>query len=157
MIKTILDPCCGSKMFYFDKNNSLVLFCDIREIETTLCDGRKLEVKPDMICDFRNMPFPNESFRGVIFDPPHLQSLGSNSYLALKYGTLPFGEEWKDYIKKGFDECMRVLQKGCLLVFKWNEHEIPQKDLLAVLAVEPLMSAKSGRDWKTHFMVFVKT
>lgn len=37
--KPILDACCGGKMFYFDKNDSRVLFQDIRDVETTLCDG----------------------------------------------------------------------------------------------------------------------
>ena len=57
MKKTILDPCCGSKMFYYNKTDSLVLFCDIREVNTVLCDGRTFEVKPDLVCDFRNLPF----------------------------------------------------------------------------------------------------
>lgn len=26
----ILDPCCGSKMFYHDKESDAVMFCDIR-------------------------------------------------------------------------------------------------------------------------------
>lgn len=29
-MKRILDACCGSKMFWFDKNNPDVEFCDIR-------------------------------------------------------------------------------------------------------------------------------
>ena len=45
----ILDVCCGSKMFYFDKNNPRVTFMDCRELEDVLCDGRKLEIKPDII------------------------------------------------------------------------------------------------------------
>ncbi|EBW8880518.1 SAM-dependent methyltransferase, partial [Salmonella enterica subsp. enterica serovar Enteritidis] len=28
MAKTILDMCCGSRMFWFDKQNPDVLFCD---------------------------------------------------------------------------------------------------------------------------------
>lgn len=30
--KKILNPCCGSKMFWFDKNNPNVEFCDIRKL-----------------------------------------------------------------------------------------------------------------------------
>jgi hypothetical protein len=30
--KPILDACCGSKMFWFDKQNPNVEFCDIREV-----------------------------------------------------------------------------------------------------------------------------
>lgn len=28
----ILDPCCGSKMFYHDKESDAVMFCNIREL-----------------------------------------------------------------------------------------------------------------------------
>lgn len=47
----ILDACCGGRMFYFDKHDSRVLFQDIRDVETTLCDGRHFEVKPDIQAD----------------------------------------------------------------------------------------------------------
>ena len=33
--KIILDACCGSRMFWFDKENPLVLFTDIRDEEHT--------------------------------------------------------------------------------------------------------------------------
>lgn len=68
--KIILDACCGSRMFWFDKQNPLTLFADIRDEEHVLCDGRKLKVHPDVISDFTNMPFQNKSFKMVVFDPP---------------------------------------------------------------------------------------
>ena len=33
---------------------------DIREFSDILCDGRKLEVKPDILGDFRNIPFSDK-------------------------------------------------------------------------------------------------
>lgn len=33
MDKKILDVCCGSKMFWFDKENPNVEFCDIRTMD----------------------------------------------------------------------------------------------------------------------------
>ena len=100
--KIILDACCGSRMFWFDKENPLVLFTDIRDEEHTLCDGRSLKVHPDIVSDFTNMPFLNESFKLVVFDPPHLLNVGKESWLAKKYGKLP--EDWPRVIKKGIDE-----------------------------------------------------
>ncbi len=32
-MKRILDPCCGGRMFYFDKTDERVLFCDKRQTE----------------------------------------------------------------------------------------------------------------------------
>ncbi|MBN6210625.1 hypothetical protein JYK21_29540 [Ralstonia pickettii] len=75
-LPTILDPCCGSRMFWFDPKNQGVLFGDIRDEEHMLCDGRVLNVKPDVNVDFRAMPFADESFRLVVFDPPHLRKAG---------------------------------------------------------------------------------
>ena len=101
--KTILDPCCGSKMFWFDKHHPSVVYGDIRSEEHTLCDGRSLEVKPDMLLDFTQLPFEDKSFKLVVFDPPHLNKLGKNSWMAKKYGVLKYS--WKDDIKQGFEEC----------------------------------------------------
>ena len=64
-MKKILDACCGSRMFWFDRNNPYVIFADNREVETTLCDGRQLLVKPDVKMDFRDMPYPDNSFNKV--------------------------------------------------------------------------------------------
>lgn len=83
-MKRILDACCGSRMCWFDKNNPEALFMDIRQETTTLCDGRTLEVRPDVVGDFRKMPFDNESFHIVLFDPPHLKNLGKSSWMAKK-------------------------------------------------------------------------
>lgn len=55
--KRILDVCSGSKMFWFNKSREDVIYMDIRELKTTLCDGRELEIKPDIIGDFREIPF----------------------------------------------------------------------------------------------------
>lgn len=115
-MKKILDACCGNRMFWFDKENPDTIFADNREVETTLCDGRKLLIKPDMKMDFRNMPFEDNTFKVVVFDPPHLKQAGSESWLAKKYGVL--SKDWKPYLKAGFDECMRVLEPDGILVFK---------------------------------------
>lgn len=40
--KTILDMCCGPRMFWFDKEDERAVFSDKRSESHTLCDGRKL-------------------------------------------------------------------------------------------------------------------
>lgn len=150
-MKDILDCCCGSRMFWYDKENPEVLFGDIRRLETQLSDGRTLTINPDIMLDFTNMPFDDDTFRLVVFDPPHLYHGGRNSWLVQKYGLLP--KDWKPYIKKGFDECMRVLKPGCFLVFKWNEEQISIRDVLAVIGQKPLLGDKRS---KTRWMLFEK-
>ena len=78
--------------------NKDVIFADCRELETALCDGRELIIKPDVIMDFRNMPFEDNTFSLVVFDPPHLVRAGENSWLAKKYGRLP--KDWKPIFEK---------------------------------------------------------
>lgn len=147
----VLDVCCGGKMFYFDKTNEHILFCDKRKIKTHLCDGRTFEVNPDMICDFTNLPFNDETFYHVVFDPPHLKNIGENSYMAVKYGKL--NNEYPTILKQGFNECMRVLKQYGTLVFKWNEEQIKLKEILNVIEYQPLYG---NRRAKTHWLVFVK-
>lgn len=149
--KRVLDACCGSRMFWFDKQNPDVIFADNRELETTLCDGRKLLVKPDIKMDFRNMPYEDNSFKVVVFDPPHLIHAGVKSWLRQKYGVLP--EDWPAYLKKGFDECMRVLEPDGLLIFKWNEQQIPFSKVLKVFGQNPLLGDQRGM---TRWVVFMK-
>lgn len=150
--KRILDPCCGSRMFWFDKENVDVIFMDNRELEDTLCDGRKLIIKPDIIADFRDMPFDDESFYLVVFDPPHLIKAGNNSWLAKKYGKLD-ESNWQNDIAKGFNECMRVLKPNGTLIFKWNEEQIKLWEILKVIGYKPLFG---NRRSKTHWLVFMK-
>lgn len=76
MEKQILDVCCGSRMFWFDKNNPHTIFMDNRVLHDTLCDRRKLDIEPDIIGDFRNIPFDDNTFHMVVFDPPHLLKVG---------------------------------------------------------------------------------
>lgn len=150
-MKKILDACCGSRMFWFDRENSDVIFADNREIKTTLCDGRRLLIKPDIKMDFRDMPYKDNSFKVVVFDPPHLIHAGTGSWLAKKYGILP--NDWKTYLKAGFDECMRVLEPDGVLVFKWNEDQIKLNEVLKEFGKKLLLGDQRG---KTRWILFMK-
>lgn len=150
----ILDACCGSKMFWFDKENPNVLFADKRTESHILCDGRALEIKPDIEMDFRDMPIESETFNLVVFDPPHLVTLGKKSWMALKYGVLE--NDWRTDIKLGFYECMRVLKPNGVLIFKWNENQILVSEILKAIDAQPLFGHKSGKQQATHWLTFIK-
>ena len=169
--KIVLDACCGGRMFWFDKQNPHTLFCDIREFSGELCDGRTFEVKPDILADFTALPFENETFWHVIFDPPHLLRNTGNSKMAALYGSLsekaePSGyqmikygalyTDWQDMIAKGFAECFRVLKPHGTLIFKWSEIDIKVSEILALLPIKPLYGHKSGKANKTHWLCFMK-
>lgn len=147
----ILDACCGSRMFWYDRENKHTIYQDNRELNTTLCDGRKLEIKPDTFGDFRKMDYADNTFDLVVFDPPHLNKAGKNSWLAQKYGVL--AENWQEDIKAGFEECFRVLRPFGTLVFKWNEVQIPFSEVVKLAPEEPLFGDKRVN---TRWVVFCK-
>jgi len=153
--KTILDPCCGPRGFWFDKHNPSVLYCDNRVIEDVpICDGRQLEVKPDVVADFTALPFADESFVHVVFDPPHLVRIKETAWMAKKYSILPGA--WENMLHDGFSECWRVLKKNGTLIFKWSEYDIPIAKVIEVIGRQPLYGHRSGKKSKTHWMAFVK-
>lgn len=151
MDKQILDVCCGSRMFWFDRKNERTVFMDNRILHDTLCDGRKLDIEPDITGDFRRTPFEDNTFYLVVFDPPHLLRAGENSWMAKKYGKL--SKNWKADIKQGFLECMRVLKPNGTLIFKWNEQQIKLSEILNAIGHNPLFGNKRS---KTHWLVFMK-
>lgn len=123
----------------------------MKKILDACCGSRTLLVKPDIKMDFRNMPYKDNSFKVVVFDPPHLIHAGTGSWLAKKYGIL--SNDWKTYLKAGFDECMRVLEPDGILVFKWNEEQIKLNDVLKEFGKKPLLGDQRG---KTRWILFMK-
>lgn len=152
MSAQVLDPCCGSRMFYFDKESPDVLFCDCREWEGELCDGRRFEVRPDLLADVTALPFDDGSFPLVVFDPPHL-TVGSG-WQVDKYGKLP--KDWKSWMTSAFSECWRVLKEEGTMVFKWYEYAIPLAEVLACAPCSPLFGNRRPKQSKTHWLVFFK-
>lgn len=158
----VLDVCCGGRMMWFDKRDSRAIFGDRRSETITVTDRshgrqdgqRMLRIEPDAVMDFRALPFPDESFRLVAFDPPHVVRAGPRSWLAAKYGKL--GADWRDDLRQGFAECFRVLQPGGVLVFKWNETQVRVGEVLALTPEKPLFGQVSGRGGLTHWLVFMK-
>jgi hypothetical protein len=143
-------------MFWFDKAHPDALYGDIRQEQHILCDGRTLRIEPDQIMDFRALPFSDGVFKLIAFDPPHLVKAGPKSWMAAKYGKL--SEDWREDLRKGFAECFRVLATHGVLVFKWNEVQVPIREVLALTPQKPLFGNTSGkRSSQTHWMVFMKS
>ena len=78
--KKILDVTCGSRTIWFNKTHPAAVYCDIRRerLSGIWSSGagkseRSCIVEPDVLCDFCDLPFRDESFSLVVFDPPHLK------------------------------------------------------------------------------------
>ena len=153
---SMLDPCCGGRMFYFNKNHPNILYCDQRSEVVEMKDRgkvRTLEINPDILIDVTRMSqFRDNEFSFVIFDPPHYINVGENSWLAKKYGRLS-KDTWRETLNKGLSECLRVIKPGCVVAMKWSEGDIKTIDMLKVLPQQPTFGDKTG---KTRWLFFVK-
>lgn len=152
---SILDMCCGSRMFWIDKQDDRAVFTDRREEQHVLCDGRTLQISPDIIADFRALPFADNTFAQVVFDPPHLDRVGENAWMKKKYGALD-KKAWPDDIRAGFAEAFRVLRPHGTLIFKWNETQIPVSKVIALTDQKPTIWQRTGKSDKTHWILFLK-
>ena len=84
----ILDMSAGKRAIWFDKQNPLVTFIDIRE-----------EVKPDIVADSRRLSIEvGDNYDLIVFDPPHV-NFGKNAEMSKTYGWHTT-EEIRDIISK---------------------------------------------------------
>ncbi|YCI30833.1 class I SAM-dependent methyltransferase [Erwinia sp. PK3-005] len=153
---SILDMCCGSRMFWFDKNDHHTVFADISAEQHTLCDVRKLVISPDLAADFCALPFGDNTFAQVVFDPPHLVRAGESSWMRKKYGILN-RESWRNDIRAGFAEAFRVLRPHGTLIFKWNENQVPVSQIIALTDQKPTIWQRTGKSDKTHWIILLKS
>lgn len=160
MLPKILDATCGSRTIWFNKDHPQALFFDKRREDYELYFGRartslrQLHVDPDVIGDFTALPFPDESFSLVVFDPPHLVGAKETAWLVKKYGKLD--EEWPKMLHDGFHECMRVLKPDGVLIFKWSESEIPAEEVWKAIGQRPLFGHHSGKKSLTFWGCYMK-
>lgn len=149
----ILDACCGGRHWWWDKHHPLALYMDSRcELPGTIAVRPNWEVCPDVMGDFREMPFKDEAFRLVLFDPPHNIRDNVQGYIGTKYGALPADSE-QDTLRRGFSECWRVLAPGGTLVFKWAG---ALKRVEPHFPMTPIVGTRSPRGGQTRWFVFYK-
>lgn len=95
-MERILDPCCGPRSMWFDRENPDAIYGDIRRETVTVTDqshgredgSRTLRIEPDVLLDCRDLPYDDDTFRLVAVDPPHLERAGPKSWMAARYGKL---------------------------------------------------------------------
>jgi len=152
----VLDVCCGPKGFWFDKNDARALFVDKRKerLEYEARGTFVMDIDPDIIASFDQLPFADNSFALVVFDPPHVQRSAAKGSVTKRYGFLT--GEWRQMLRHGFAECFRVLRAEGVLVFKWGESDCPVSEILALTDQKPLFGQVSLRKPATHWVVFMK-
>lgn len=158
--KFILDACCGGKQMWFNKHHPNTIYIDIRSEAKGFFSGPpyyrpNFSIEPDIIMDFRDLKFKDKSFKLIVWDPPHLKTLGKTSLMRKKYGCLN-PETWPYDLKKGFEELWRVLDDYGVLVFKWNESEILFKEVLSLFHTQPLFGNPTNSSETTKWLCFMK-
>ena len=73
--KKILDVTCGARSIWFNKHHPAAVYCDKRQVEEHSVFGKTQRKRdniiiPDVLCDFTDLPFPDDSFALVVMDPP---------------------------------------------------------------------------------------
>lgn len=149
----ILDACCGGRMWWWDKDHPLAVYMDRRVRPAGFRERQpNWACEPDVVGDFRAMPFEDGAFHLVLFDPPHVvQHTEETSEITRAYGQLKPGEE-QDDLRRGFAECWRVLKPGGTLVFKWAG---PLRRVETWFPTTPIVGTRRTQD-NPKWLVFYK-
>jgi SAM-dependent methyltransferase len=153
--KVILDACCGGRHIWIQKNNDKTVYMDIRAVERgTIQLQPNWCVEPDIVSDYRDMPFDDNTFRLVVWDVPH-KIKPDRGIITTKYGNL--GNRWKEDLAEGFDEIMRVLKPEGILCFKFNDLDISFKEVLDIFPVKPLFGTPTKKGVNnTAWFIYMK-
>jgi SAM-dependent methyltransferase len=157
MKKIILDVSAGCRMTWYKKNNPHVVFLDKRKkVRGFMSTRPNAEILPDIVADWKQIPFKNKSFKLVLWDPPHtIRKNEEGGIIAERYGRLTH-QNWQTELKKGFKECWRVLEPEGVLIFKWAECDKKLKEVLPLFFKEPLFGSRSGNRGQTVWLCFMK-
>ena len=162
---TILDATTGGKHIWHEqmKDDDRVVFSDLRNVDEGELEVRRQNwsVDPDVLADTRQLPYKDESFDLVCFDPPHRVNENGmdqlTGILLRKYGALR-AETWQADLKASFDELWRVLRPGDTLTFKWADETKAHGEVLDQLDQTPLYGTNTAKgDDSTKWWVFHKS
>ena len=159
--KTILDATTGGGHMWHDdaKDIERAVYADRRQLEG-LDLQPNWECSPGVLCDTRHLPFQDDTFHLIAYDPPHRVTDGGMKALSgvieQKYGALR-AETWQSDLSQSFEELWRVLKPNGTLTFKWADEHKSHDDVLDALPVSPLYGVTtSQRRATTKWWVFNK-
>jgi hypothetical protein len=152
--KFILDATAGHRRMWENKHHPNTLYIDQRP-----------EVNRDEVRDFRDLPYSDESFNLIVFDPPHdirVKPSDVNSRFIQDFWYLT-PESWQSDVKRGLAECWRCLKPMGVLIFKWNTMCKKESSVIPLFPAKPLfyqitkgnITAKKSES-KTLWFCFMK-
>jgi len=130
----ILDLSAGSRSIWFNRLHPSTVYVDIRP-----------EMIPSVIADTQQLPFKENFFDLVVFDPPHV-TCGPRSVMAKYYSSME-AEDIKRLIQLTSNEAYRVTTSTALMAFKWNDHDVKLERVIKLMeGWEPLFGQRvAGR------------
>ena len=160
---TVLDATTGGKHIWHGemKDADRVVFVDRRAVpKGTIEQQKNWSVRPNVQADFRELPFADETFDLIAFDPPHRITDGGmdtiSGVIETKYGALR-AETWQSDLQDGFAELWRVLRPGGVLTLKWNDATKDADTVLELLPETPLYGSNSAKvGTETNWWTFHK-
>jgi SAM-dependent methyltransferase len=170
----VLDATCGGRSIWTteNKHRSDAIYADTREESSGFVDfalpeshrpnNPNYEVAPDIVSDYRTLPFADESFSLIVFDPPHIvRNDGMKTLTGVitkKYGCLN-AETWQDDLRRGFVELFRVLKPDGTLVFIFCDESTTFGKVLSLAPHPPLFGTRikgTSSSVQTRWFVFRK-
>jgi SAM-dependent methyltransferase len=160
----ILDATCGHKTIWYQKNHPFVTFMDKRKgtiarmtNNTKLKHRRFWDISPDVVSEWKDAPFPDNTFDMIVFDPPHIIRDKNKSSIAMEkaYGVL-YSDNWRLEIKEGVHKLFDILKPNGIFILKWCENSIPVDKIIELMPYHPLFGTRTGQKNKNHWIVFLK-
>ena len=135
----LLDVTVGSKKIYNGKEIRLgdnLVGIDVRSGDFTIKKEKYghwadlvMIIKPTVKADLQHLPFKDNVFRMIIFDPPHLTSKSESSIMYRTYGGWTKSERLH-ILPKANNEFKRVLKEGGFLILKILFPQLTQYECL---------------------------
>ena len=104
-------------------------------IEPDITIDRNRERRPKIQAVWQHLPFRDDYFERILFDPPHLlrePSGWANTDLWRHFSWFSSPAEARKIIYQAFKEILRVLRPGGVCIFKWNDTEKPLNWIIAI-------------------------
>lgn len=140
---------------WYQKNNPCVTFMDCRKGTFRYKHYDRWVVEPDVVSEWKDMPFPDNTFDMVIFDPPHIIQKSEKGNIIAEYGKLP-PESWRQMLTEGIKQCFRVLKNDGFFILKWCENDKKIDEIIKLCPYPPLFGTKTGKANNNHWIVFIK-
>jgi len=161
----ILDATAGCRGIWYQKNHPYVTFMDKRNglydsktENVKFKQRRRFKIKPNVVADWtKTIPFDNDTFDMVIFDPPFTTgTIGckKNNFVT-QYEVLN-KTTWESDLRFGISELFRVLKPDGFFIFKWAELSIKIDKVLKLFPYRPLYGSQMGTRNHLYWIVFIK-